>query len=202
MTGSNLKVWLTRLAWGLLVFDIFLIFVVPADTNFNSLLLLIVYAAWLIFTLIVVSTWLVIRYRIFFRTWLGWISPLISLIVSSLVVQGVLSIPYPNLSFFVSMLFIVSAWSFGVATLVLLWYRDVGLGLIAWGSAIVVWLMLFAWRFQGNLLELWLSSLNYPNEPSPLWWFNPLTCILGWIIPLGILSFLGHTIRVLIREFR
>jgi hypothetical protein len=100
------------------------------------------------------------------------------------------------------MLFITSVWSVGVATAILLWYRDIGLGLIAWGLAIIIWVVLLTWRFQGNSIELVLSSLNHPNEPSPLWWFNPFMCIFGWIIPLGIISFLGHTCRLIIREWR
>lgn len=201
MSRVSLKSWLTRLAWGLLALDILLIFVVPADANFSSLALLIIYSLWLIFSLLFISTWLIIRYRAFFRTWLGWAVLPVLLTTSSVVVQGVLPGLHPTLSLFFAMLFVTSVWSFGVATLILLLYRDVGLGLIAWGTAAVVWLFLLAWRFQGNLLELWFLSLNNPNGPSPLWWFNPLMCIFGWIIPLGIAGFLWHTIRLLIHEF-
>jgi hypothetical protein len=199
---SGFTIWLTRLAWGLLAFDVLLIFLMPADTSFDSLLLLIAYAAWLISTLIFAPTWLIFRYRAFFRTWLGWATPLVSLVCSSIVVQGVLRINHPNLSLLFSLLFVVSVWSFGVATAVLLWYRDVGLGLIAWGSLVMIWIVLFAWRIQGNLIELVLSSLSHPDQPSPLWWFNPLICIWGWIIPLGAISFLAHTLRLILREFQ
>jgi hypothetical protein len=200
---SSLTLWITRLAWGLLSFDLLLIFIVPTDTNiFDSLLLMIAYAGWLILTSIIASTWLIIRYRAFFHTWPGWAVPLILLILSSLVVQNVLFVSHSNLSLFFAMLFLTSVWSVGVATAILLWYRDIGLGLMAWGLAIFIWVVLLTWRFQGNSIELVLSSLNHPNEPSPLWWFNPLICIFGWIIPLGIVSFLGHTLRLIIREWR
>lgn len=202
MKRTGLILWLTRLALGLLTFDLLLIFVVPVDTNFDSLLLLVAYTAWLIFTLVIASMWLMIRYRAFFRTWLGWVVPLILLILSSLVVQGVLPIRHPNFSLFFSMLFVVSVCSLGVATAILLWYRDVGLGLIAWGLVILVWVLLLGWRFQGNLIELSFFNLIHPDEPPPLWWFNPLMCILGWIIPLGVISFLGHTLRLIVCEWQ
>ncbi len=202
MRKATLTLWLTRLAWGLLIFDVLLIFVVPADTHFGSLLLMIAYAAWLILTLVITSVWLMIRYRAFFRTWPGWAVPLITLILSSLVIQGILPVSHPNFSLFFSMLFVVSVCSAGVATAILLWYRDVGLGLIAWGLVILVWMLLFSWRFQGNLIELFFSSLIHPDKPSPLWWWNSLVCVCGWIIPLSVISFLGHTLRLILREWQ
>jgi len=66
----------------------------------------------------------------------------------------------------------------------------------------IVWVLALAWRFQGNLMELWLFSLNYPDSTNPLWWFNPLICFLWWVLPLGIISFAGHTISILVKEMR
>lgn len=200
MNKKLLTLWLTRLAWGLLFFDLLLILVVPDDTSFGNLLLLIAYMIWLVLTLLVASTWLTIHYRAFFRTWVGWAIPLVLLAFSSLVVQGVLSISH--LGFFFSMLFVVSFWCIGIATGILLWYRDVGLGLIAGGTILVVWVLLFVWRFQGNLIELFILSLNHPNESSPFWWFGLLACVFDCIAPLSILSFLVHTIRLIVRELQ
>jgi len=190
------------LAWGLLLFDLLLILVVPADINFGSLLLLVAYAAWLILSLLAASTWLMIRYRMFFRIWSGWAIPIIMLFLSSMVFYGVLPVRHPNLSHLFSLLLIVSGWSVGVATAILLWYRNVGLDLMGWGLVILIWVLLFSWRCQGNLIELWLSSLNQPVESSPLWWFNPLLCSFSCIAPLGIIGFLGHTVRLIVQEWR
>lgn len=200
MKKSNLGLWLTRIAGGLIILDLLLIFVVPAGITFGSLLLVIVYAAWLVFTLIIASLWLTIRYRGFFRTWPGWAIPLVLLVFSSMVVQGVLPVTHPNFSLFFAMLFVVSICSVGIATAILALYRDVGLGLVAWGLVILIWALLLSWRFQGNLIELSVYSLIHPGEPPPLWWFNQLMCILGCVFPLGVISFVGHTLRLILRE--
>jgi hypothetical protein len=200
--STGLIIWLTRLAWGLGILDLLLILVVPADTSFNSLLLLIAYAVWLILSLIAASTWLIIRYRALFRTWLGWAMPLVALLFSSMVFYDILPVRHANISLIFSLLVIVSGWSIGVATAVLLWYRDVGLGLIGWGAVTMIWALLFGWRFQGNLVELWLSGLDQLAQPSPLWWFHPLLCSFGCIAPLGIIGFLGHTVRLIVQEWQ
>jgi hypothetical protein len=199
---SGLSLWMTRLAWGLLLLDLLLILIVPADASFDNLLLLIAYTLWLILSLIAIATWLIIRYRHFFRGWLGWSTPIIALVLSDMVFQGKLTVSDPNLSLFLTLLFVVSIWSVGVATAILLYYHDVGLGLMAGASAMTIWILLFAWRFQGNLIELVFLNLVHPDEPSPLWWFNPIMCIVGWIFPLGGISFLVHTGRLIMRELR
>lgn len=203
MNKSCLIAWLTRLAWGILVFDLLLVAVVPADSSFNSQLLLIAYAVWLILSLMATAAWLIIRYRAFFRTWLGWATPILALILSMMVFAGVLPVNHPNLSFFFSLLLLVSTVCIGVATAILLWYRDVSLKLIGWISVIYIWALVLGWRFQGNLITLYMSGLVYPNQSSQsLWWLNSLMCIVGWIVPLGIISCVGHTIKLVIRELR
>ena len=129
-------------------------------------------------------------------------TPIAALVLSNTVFQGVLPIRHPNLSFFFTLLFTVSAWSVGIATAILLYYRDVGPGLAAWGTVILVWVLLFAWRFQGNLIELSFLSVIHPDQLTPIWWFSPLLCVFGWIIPLSILGFLGHTLRLLLHEWK
>jgi hypothetical protein len=202
MKESALASWLTRAIWGLLILDLLLILVVPAEMSFNSLLLLVAYAVWLILSLIAISTWLIVRYRTLFRTWPGWAVPVVVLLLSSLVFYGVLPVRHPNISLLFSLLLIVSGWSVGVATAVLLWYRDVGLGLIGWGAVIVIWALLFGWRAQGNLIDLWFSSLSQPAESSPVWWPGPLLCSFGCVLPLGVVGFLGHTVRLIVQEWQ
>ncbi|MBU0512033.1 MAG: hypothetical protein KJ638_10100 [Chloroflexi bacterium] len=200
MNKSCLLFWLTRLSWGLLVLDLVSIFLVPADTDFGSLALMLVYAGWLILTLVGATTWLMVAYRGFFQTWHGWTLPVSVLVLNNLVSAGVFPISNPNLAFFFTLLNIVSAWAVGVATVILLWYRDAGLRLVALVFVIFVWTTFLAWHFQGNLIEILFLSVNRPNEPSPLWWLNPLFCIFWWVIPLGLISFVGHTLRILAEE--
>jgi len=199
---KNIIKLLTWIAWGLLFVDSGLIFLIPADANFGRLVWLIAYLAWLIVTLLAATTWLIIYHRRLFRLWPGWLMTVALLLFSSSVAQDVLPIHYPNLSLFFSLLFIISVWDFGIATAILLWYRDVGLGLIGWGGVVFIWAVLLSWRFQGNWVELWIDALNNLESSSPLWWLNTFLCVLGWIIPLGIVSFIGHTLRLFIREYR
>ena len=194
--------WLTTLAWVVLLFDLILVLAIPADTSFDGLFPLITYTFWVLASPILASTWLVIRHREIFRTRPGWVMPIIVLILSN---WGYVSIPssdYPNLSLLAVLLFAVSGWIIGVATATLLWYRDAGLALVGWGSVVAIWAYLLAWRFQGNLVELTISALSRPNEPSPLWWNNSLMCVLGWILPLGFIGFLAHTVRLIVQELR
>jgi len=202
MSKTSIGLWLTRVAWCVLALDTILILLVPTDVNPGNLLLLVVYALFLISSLVIGSSWLLIHYRTFFGTWLGWAVPILVFVLSGMVYGGVLPVRHPNLSLFFMLLFIVSGWCIGVSTAILLLCRDVGLRLIGLGSVIMIWALALGWRSQGSLIQLYLSSLTSSNEPSPLWWLNTLMCIIGWIIPLGIISFLAHTLRLIWRELR
>jgi hypothetical protein len=200
MRRSRYTFWLTKVAWVIILVAIFLIFLVPANLNFDNIALFIIYASWIILSPILATTWLLIRYRSFFRTWLGWVMPIIALIFSSVVYQDIVSVHQPNLDFFFTMLSIISSWAIGVATIILLWYRDVGLDLVGWGAVIIVWVMVFAWCLQGNLMEIFILALEHTNDkPSPL---LSLICFIECIVPLGIIGFLGHTVRLIIQEWQ
>ncbi len=201
---STLSRWLTWFSWGVIIFDLFIIFFM-AEINFgNAQLLLFICAAWLILSLIVAATCLIVQYRKFFQTWTGWATPILLFIIGNMVVYRIIPVNIPSLILLFALIALVSFWCICPATMVFLWYRDVGLKLVAWGSVIIVWIMMFAWRFQGNLIELIFSGFSNmnSNSPSPLWWLNVLMCITLWIIPLGFISFLGHTIRLIMQESR
>ncbi len=199
---NSLIKFLTWLAWGLILFDLALIFLIPTEISSDSLLWPIAYLTWLVITLLMATTWLIIRHRRLFRSWLVWLMTIAISGFSSLVVQSILSVEQPNLSFFFSLLFIIGLWCSMVATAILVYYRDVGLSLIGWGSVVFIWALVVGWRFQGSLIELWVGTLNNPEAPSPLWWLNNLLCFVWWIVPLSIISFLGHTLKLIIHECR
>ena len=202
MNKTSVSLWLTRLAWGVLALDTILVFLVPTEINSGNWLLLVGYALFLISSLVIAASWIVIHHRAFFRTWPGWATPTLVFVLSGMVQGGVLPVRHPNVSFFFTLLFIVSGWCIGISTMILLYYRDVGLQLLGWGSVVMIWAMLLGWRFQGDLVQLYVSSLTQSNMPSPLWWLNSLMCVLWWIIPLGIIGFLVHTVRLIWRELR
>jgi len=202
MIKISLPSWLNhRFAWWMLIFDLGLIFIIPDDIDFfGSLALMLIYGSLLIISVLVATTWLMIAYRQIFRFWVGWTIPIILLAISSHVVTDAWPIDQPKLSLFFTILTVVSIWMIGLATALLLWYRDAGLGLIGWTLVIYVWTSALTWRFQGNFLELFLFSMNNPDFPDPLWWFRPLFCLTGWVVPLGLFGFIMHTIRVLSKE--
>lgn len=200
MTSSKLP-RLTRLAWGVLAFNILLILLIPGDA-FRSILLALGYAGWLLLSSVLVFTWLPFYYRAFFRRWSGWIISVVFVVIALFfTLNNTLSLP-PQLSLFFSILVIPGLWLMLLATAILLWHRDAGLALLGWGSIIYIWSVFLAWRYQGNLLELWLQSLNHPDAPSPLWWLNTLFCLSSCIFPVAIVSLLGHTFRLVGRELR
>ena len=157
--------------------------------------------SWLILTSLAASTGLIIHHRAFFCSWLGWPLPLLLLILSNSVVTGGFSIHSAPILLFFTLLAIVSGWAVVLTTVSLLWYRDVGLRFIAWGAVIMVWGMALAWRVHGNLMAH-AFHLTQPNPPPSLWWRIPLLFFLFLLIPFGMMSFLGHTIRLVIREKR
>jgi hypothetical protein len=167
--------------------------VIPYDAD-NLMLLLSVYACGILPMLGVAITWLMLIHRKFFSRWLGWSTPTALFLISSIPVQP------STLSLLLNTLTFLSIWAIGVATFILLWYRDLGLKLFGWTLALSVWAFALAWRFQGNLIELWLQSLNNPTGWSPLWWLNPLGWMVWWVVPISLLSIVGHTVRFLWQE--
>ncbi|MCP4111356.1 MAG: hypothetical protein GY749_38475 [Desulfobacteraceae bacterium] len=196
--NSNLILWLTRLSWGTIILN--LLFILIGPFLFGDLQLSDSFAAsipyWLIISSIVACTCLIIRYRTFFRTWAGWTTPILLLIICTPFVEKVIPVNNCSHSFFFIVLCKISICSVCLATAILLCYRDVGLELIAWGSAIFIWIMALGWYFQGNLIELHFVS------PSSLWWMMPFIYVAELIIPLGFISFTVHTIKLIIQEVK
>ncbi len=193
---SNLKLWLNRLSWVTIILNLLFIFIGPyllGDLQIGDIFATLI-LCWLILSSIAASTCLIICYRRFFSTWTGWAMPILTLIISTPVVEKAIPVGNCSLSFFFIVLSIVSIWSVGLATAILLWYRDAGLELIAGGSVMFIWIVALAWRFQGNLIELHFVS------PSSLWWMMPFIYVAEWIILLGFISFTGHTIRLVMQE--
>ena len=200
MKKSSFLTWVTRLSWALVFLDLLLIFLVPTKIDTDNLTLMIAYAVWLILTVFLATTSLMIIYRGLFQSWVGWVIPIIILVFSTLVSSGPFQIHNPRLSLFYILLTIASMWGVGVATIIFLWYQDYGLKLVASALVIFTWISFFVWYFQGNLFDLLIASINQPEMSSPFWWLNSLFCVLWWIIPVGISSFVVHTFRILVQD--
>lgn len=193
--------WLTRFAWLVIAADLVFLFFACEVRSENQMVLL-AWAVGLILSLLAASTWLIIAYRRIFHHWYCWIMPPLLFIISSYVTQGAIPISYTPLSFFFTLLGIVSLWAVGLTTAIFLWRNDDGLKILAWSSVGTVWLVALAWRLHGNLIELSFTMLSLPDELSPLWWIYPLFPLMIWLIPLTLLSIAGHTIRLIHQEIQ
>jgi len=198
---KSLSGWLTLLGWGLILLDGLLIFFVP-ESALTTLPRGFVFVGWLILTSLLAVSWLTFAYRSHFQSWLGWIFSLSLMVISFFFTMGItLQIP-SRLSLFFAILVFPASWLLFLSTIILLWHRDVGLLFLSWIPVLYVWSAFLAWRYQGNLIELWLSNLNQADGSSPLWWFSTLFCLSSCVLPIAVISFLGHTVRLLVREFR
>ena len=191
--------WLTRFAWLVLAADLVFLFFACEIRSENQMVLL-AWAAGLVLSLLAASTWLIIAYHRIFHNWYYWIMPPLLFILSSYATQGAIRISYQPLSFFFTLLGVVSLWGVGVTTAIFLWHNDAGLKILAWTSVSTVWLVALAWRIHGNLIELSFTMLSRPDEISPLWWIYPLFPLMFWLIPLTLFSIIGHTVRLIHRE--
>jgi hypothetical protein len=174
MKKAGVVLWLTRVALVVLGINCILIFAIPADMTFDNALFLILYSVWLVCSILIASTWLMLRYRRFFTKWYGWGIVTGALFAGHLVNSGALQVKHPNLSFFFTMLTLFSIWWVGVATAIMLWYRDASLWLFGLLSILLTWSLFFSWRFRGNLMELYIASVGSPKQSSPFWIFNSL----------------------------
>lgn len=190
--------WFVQLTWGVLLFNILLVFIVPTDA-FRSLLPALAYLVWLTFTSLLAVTGLVFIYRHFFHSWFGWGIVVLLVILSFFFILGI-KIEQPQLSFFFSMMLLPSLWILFLATLIFLWQRDVGMPIVGLLSISLVWALFLYWHYEGDIVTLWLYDLNHPTEPSPLWWLNTLFCLSSCIVPIAMISFLFHTFRLIKHE--
>ena len=197
---SRLFLWVKQLSWALILLDLILIFLVPTEINSNNFAFMLTYGIWLFITLFLATTSLMIIYRSHFQYWVGWIISIIILVFSNFFSSGHIQVNNSRLSFFSIMITIFSMWGVGVATIIFLWYRDYGLRLVASALVIITWIGFLVWNVQGNVFDLLITSVNQPEISSPLWWLYPLFCVLWWIIPIGISSFVVHTFRILASE--
>ncbi len=193
--------WITRFVWLLLVVVLIVMFATSGMGFQNQATLMLVSGA-LILSLLAIATWLIVYYRSLFRHWWGWIIAPVLFVFSSYVTQGAIPVKWSLCSYFITMLGLVCIWATGLTSVIFLWYNDVGIRIVGWSSAVIIWLVVLAWRIHGNVISLAFSSLGRTDVLSPLWWISPLFPIMMWLIPIAIVSIIGHSIRILLWELR
>lgn len=192
-----------RVAWGALLFDIVLIFLISGQpvTAANLVWILIV-LAWLFLSLAVATITLTIRYRNRFQDWRLWITLVFLCIVGGIFGQGIIQVTQPGVMLLGIMAFLFIGLSLLVAFCIILFQRDIGLPLIGWFTVIAVWSAVIAWRIQGNLIDILFQSIVQPYQLSPIWWLNILFTGVCCLVPLALLSVTWHTILLLRRELQ
>lgn len=200
MKTSLLIQWLTYAVWGIMSFDLLLVFIIPVEIDANNWEWIIVFIAWEFLSLWFSVTWLIIFYRSFFSSFLGWMTPVVCLVSTNFWVGGGSPIQNARVDMLISLAFVTSIWAVGVTTALYLWHHDHGIQLCGIFLLLFMWTLVFLYRAHGNLMETMLLNIIRSDVPSPLGWLNPFFCILGWLIPLGIVSFLIHTIRLFASE--
>ncbi len=185
------------LAWGSFVFAYLVILALPEKLDYPFALLALAVLA--IVTSIFCAAMLVVIYHQFFAQWRG------TALIAVVLALGRWLTTHPALpsrvEFAVLVLTIDAMSVLGISVVMVLWRRDAGLPLIGWLSAIFVWIMLISNRVQGNTVELYLRSISNTTD-YPLWWLDSLFCILWWTIPIGTLSFLLHTMKLIRKEIQ
>ncbi len=192
--------WVTRLSWGVLLLNIFIIFVIPGN-SFRTWFQALAYLGWLLVTFCLASIWLAISYRQFFQKLPGWIiAPVIVAVITYFMFGYGTGRLHPKFSFLFSTILIPSLCFLFFTTVVLLWRRDIGLSMFGWFSILIIWSLFFFGRDLGNPMEIWLQGLEQPDAPTPLWWLYTLCSLVPCILPLAIVSFFVHTLRLVKQE--
>jgi hypothetical protein len=192
-----------QIAWGVLIFDVVLIFLVAGQSlTATNLVWVLVLLAWLFLSLAVATVMLTIRYRHRFKDWRLWLALIVLFILGAMIGQGVIHSSQAGFMLLGSMAFLFVGLSLLIALCMYLFQRDIGLPLIGWVTVIVIWSALIAWRVQGNLIDALFQSIEQPNQPSSLWWLNLLFSSACCLVPLGLLSFTWHTVVLLRRELQ
>ena len=147
-----------------------------------------------ILAFLVTMIWLMNIYRSVFHHWLGWATPILLLFICNFPVHQ------PIISAIQTVMNIASIVAMIIATVIMLYYRDVGLSMFGGISLTYIWSLVLIWQRQGDLLDLSMRSLSDLNVVSSFWFLNSLWCATVCITPLSILGFWMYTLYLLWKE--
>lgn len=198
--------WARRLGWGLLLGATFLLLVIPLDfstTNLSGNGILLLYGLLLLSHLAAV-TLLIVAYRRFFsRPWgILLFAGLLTLGVatSGASLADTAGAPLRRLILIANVWGLIAMIALGIAVLVYLVYRDRSVSLAMFTFLALIWTLVFYISQQGpaQLLQNVLSGVTI-GTVSPL---PSLFCLAFWVVLIAPLSFAGHTVLLLYREWK
>lgn len=147
---------------------------------------------------------LAIAYRDLFRTghgWKIWATCIVLFVIMNLFMLDFLSAAGAIFGAGIILLFTLSVFAVAFATYLLAYYIDIGLTLAAWMSVLFIWSILIVWRLEGNVFELLTTSLSNPTYTPGYAILSNVFALTFCLIPIGILTFLLNTVRLILREF-
>jgi hypothetical protein len=187
---------ITRAAWGILLVDG--VALLLGDLVRHAALQLLIYCALVPLSLFLAVAWLVWVYRSQFARLRGWLAVVLLFVAISLL--QTFQQAAPSLSLLLPVLLLTAMWLVLLASTVFLSKHDAGLSIIAWTSLLGIWFLYLLWRSQGNLIMHLLAFMEPTNRPLAIQFLEPLFFLSACLLPLGFFSFLGHTLRLLIKE--
>jgi len=172
-----------RYLWGLL-------FICPVlnlclSESMPALFFVLIFMA-IALTSIISSTYPLNVYRRCFQNWQSFFIFMVLFYLSCIGMDFMQHLPL-NIDRLVVMLLISSFFGFVFVTGNFLWHKDKSLQLFAWTSIVYLWGIVITWRIHGNMIHHWMTNSD------KLWWFNPLTIIVFWILFFCIISFIKHS---------
>jgi len=189
--------WLGWAAWAGLGLEAVL-WAVLIEAPIENLVFLLCLLVVLLPGVWVCAALLVIRYRRFFGTWVGFAG----LVATMALVSGGRGLDLPaGVTGLLLMGLIGLMIALPVGMIVLLWSRDRSVALIGLSLLAFLWGSLLASVPYGGPIRVWL----YYTGGAPagqFWWFETLTCLLTLALPLGSLAFFAHLIRLMAQEAR
>jgi hypothetical protein len=103
-----------------------------------------------------------------------------------------------QLAFVATFWLFVLPFALGVVLLIYLVYRDKAVQATAVTLMLFIWTMLIYARYYGP--EYLVREILMGGTPEQIWWFQTILCLTFWLLVLGPLSFLGHTVRLVYQE--
>ncbi len=186
-----------RIAWAGFVGAYLVLLLLPESIAGTLAWLTLAAGAFAILVSIFCAAMLVILYRWFFAQWRGVAICVVTLGVGRWTTATGLMTGRAQLA--VLVLTLDAMLVLGICLALMLWKRDAGLPLVGWALVGFIWTMLIVNRVQGDIVEVLLRSMGNASI-YPTWWLDPFFCFLWWAVPLGVLSFLWHTLRLIRKE--
>lgn len=116
--------------------------------------------------------------------------------------QGVLPLLNQDLQALFVLIYLVSLCATCLTTILVVYYNDAGLAVTGWSLLLVIWGFVLIWLFYGNVFALLSGMLTGQTSPIVQWQLNNLVCVSWCLVPIGLVGFVYHTLRLVANELK